>query len=208
LFSEESVFRGLLDHWLETIRSLSWGNRNYTVALCTSLLTMAHREMPPSGTEKQFDDLQIVQLLHECETFAGLCRCIREQLGLLRMKIHGRSGTKEAVQIAQVKAYIDEHYAEEISLETMASRFYMNPSYFSTFFKKNTGLNFKQYVTDARMKAALHMLTQTDAMLYEIAEKIGYHHARQFSEMFKKQFGMLPGEYRKRAEGEREEAEA
>ncbi|MNC80583.1 HTH-type transcriptional activator Btr [compost metagenome] len=72
----------------------------------------------------------------------------------------------------------------------------MNPYYFSVFFKKHTGQNFKQFVTDIRMKLAVKLLVHSDCLLYEIAEQVGYQSARQFSEMFRKNFGMLPNEYR------------
>ena len=50
-------------------------------------------------------------------------------------------GNKELIQLVQVKAYIEEHYAENITLESMAALVYMNPYYFSSFFKKHIGEN-------------------------------------------------------------------
>ncbi|MBW7453537.1 AraC family transcriptional regulator, partial [Paenibacillus sepulcri] len=108
----------------------------------------------------------------------------------------GKSVGKEAAQLKQVREYIASHYAEEINLERMAALVYMNASYFSSFFKKHTGQNFKQYVTEIRMQHALRMLLQTDSMVYEVAERVGYNNARQFSDMFKKHYGKLPNEYR------------
>lgn len=46
------------------------------------------------------------------------------------------------------------------------------------------------------MKQAVKLLLQTDMMVYEIAERVGYINARQFSDMFKKHFGKLPQEYK------------
>ncbi|MOA43422.1 HTH-type transcriptional regulator YesS [compost metagenome] len=72
----------------------------------------------------------------------------------------------------------------------------MNPYYFSSFFKKHTGQNFKSYVTEVRMEQALKLLLETDLLVYEIAERVGYNHVRHFSDMFKKKFGQVPQEYR------------
>jgi two-component system response regulator YesN len=49
------------------------------------------------------------------------------------------------------------------------------------------------------MKHALRLLMQTDLMVYEIAEKVGYNNARHFSDMFKKRYGKLPQEYKQTA---------
>ena len=42
------------------------------------------------------------------------------------------------------------------------------------------------------MKHALRLLMQSDLMVYEIADRVGYNNARHFSDMFKKKFGKLP----------------
>ncbi|MGG1555365.1 response regulator transcription factor [Paenibacillus ferrarius] len=197
LSNQDSLLQSLLDDWLELVLNQSWGNREYTNTLCVSLLTMVLRELAPLGLETETEELRLVQKLHECNTFEETSIILQQEIALLRLKAYQKPVPKDAVQIAQVKAYIEEHYWEEINLETMANRFYISPYYFSTFFKKNTGMNFKQFVTEIRMKNALQLLTQTDSMLYEIAERVGYHNARQFSELFKKHYGVLPNEFRK-----------
>jgi two-component system response regulator YesN len=186
-----------LEDWLQLITSLAWGNRDYALNLGNSLLLKALHEFSIQSANIELEEQRYVQQLNECETLEEMNDFIQSELKLLQMKAHQRGISKEALQMLQVKAYIDEHYQEEINLGTMAARFYMNPSYFSTFFKKHTGQNFKPYVTEIRMKHAMQLLTQTDAMLYEIAENVGYNNARQFSELFKKTYGTLPNDYRK-----------
>ncbi|RAV05607.1 response regulator [Paenibacillus sp. YN15] len=127
------------------------------------------------------------------EELKGYIRHIAEQI-IRRMESAG-SG-KEAQQLVTVKTYIENHYMENITLEGVASKIYMNPYYFSSFFKKHTHMNFKQYLTEIRMKEAVKLLLQTDLMVYEIAERVGYNNSRQFSDMFKKHFGKLPQEYK------------
>lgn len=106
------------------------------------------------------------------------------------------SGGKETQQLAAIKEYIDTHYKENITLEGVSSMIFMNPYYFSSFFKKHTRMNFKQYLTEVRMKQAVKLLLHTELMVYQIAEEVGYNNARQFSDMFKKHYGKLPQEFR------------
>ncbi|MGG6313186.1 response regulator [Paenibacillus macerans] len=117
-------------------------------------------------------------------------------------QISHKLANKEVTELQRIKTYMEEHYAENITLESMAALIYMNPYYFSSFFKKHTGKNFKQYLTEERMKQALRLLLETDLMIYEIAERVGYNNARHFSDMFKKMYGKLPQEYRQSAGAE------
>lgn len=200
---QEEAAAECLGEWLEIVRAQAWGNREYALTLCASLLSMAARELSSPGLWLEEEaERRFVHSLHEAETWEEAEAAMRNALEELVRKHPLRGGLKEAAVISQVKAYIDGNYREELSLETMAARFYMNPSYFSTFFKKHTGTNFKQYVTDIRMKTALHLLQHSDAMLYEIADKVGYNSARQFSELFRKHYGVLPNAFRKRGEEE------
>jgi two-component system, response regulator YesN len=106
------------------------------------------------------------------------------------------TGGKDGQQLKAIKEYIDNHFMENITLEGVASKIFMNPYYFSSFFKKHTRMNFKQYLTEVRMKQAVKLLLQTELMVYQIAEQVGYNNARQFSDMFKKHYGKLPQEFR------------
>ena len=99
-------------------------------------------------------------------------------------------------QINRIIAYINSHYRENISLERAARLAYMNPSYFSVYFKKNTGVNFKEYLTRVRLNRAAEILAQRDLKTYELAELAGFTDPRCFSELFKRRYGKTPSKYR------------
>lgn len=104
---------------------------------------------------------------------------------------------KEGIEIMKVKTYIKEHYAEDISLSSLADMVGMNSSYLSALFKRNTGQNYMEYLTDIRMEEAHRLLMGTNMMTYQIAEEVGYRTVRRFVETFKKKYGMSPVEYKK-----------
>jgi two-component system response regulator YesN len=85
---------------------------------------------------------------------------------------------------------------ENITLDTVAGIACMNAYYFSSFFKKHTGENFKDFLTRLRMEKALQLLLNTDMKTYEIAEQVGFNDARHFSGMFRKYYGKNPLEYK------------
>lgn len=109
-----------------------------------------------------------------------------------------RRGRQENDAIFRVKEYIREHFAEDINLEQLAQMVYMNPYYFSTFFKKETGQNFKAYLLQVRMEKALRYLMETDMKTYELARQVGYRDVRTFTDKFKEFYGSSPSKYKKR----------
>jgi two-component system response regulator YesN len=99
--------------------------------------------------------------------------------------------------IRHIRAYIDEHFRENISLKGIAARFYINPVYLGQLFKKTYGVYFNEYVLRLRVEEAKRLLRQTDLRIYEIAELVGFSNADYFVTQFEKLERMTPTEYRK-----------
>jgi two-component system response regulator YesN len=85
----------------------------------------------------------------------------------------------------------------ELSLTKIAQVFFINSSYLSRVFKKETGINFMEYLTKLRIEEAKILLKNTDLMAYEVGEKIGISDSSYFSTCFKKYTGMSVSEYKK-----------
>lgn len=97
----------------------------------------------------------------------------------------------------KAKGYIEEHYAENLTLGVLAGHIHMNPFYFSSLFKKQTGQNFKDYLNKTRMKHGMELLVLSDKKIYEIAEEVGFKDYRHFNELFHRYYGKTPTAYRK-----------
>lgn len=100
--------------------------------------------------------------------------------------------------INQIKKYIDQNYTDNITLNTLSEKFYINSSYVSRLFKQELGENYVDYLTGKRMEEAIKLLLRTEMHVYEISENIGYGNPKYFSQLFKKYTGMSPKEYRDR----------
>jgi len=103
--------------------------------------------------------------------------------------------------VTKAKAFIEENYTNEnCSLEELCKNLHVNPTYFSSVFKKETGENFITHLTELRINMAAYLLDSTEDKTYIIAAKVGYTEPNYFSYLFKKKTGMSPSAYRKRGE--------
>ena len=91
---------------------------------------------------------------------------------------------------------MEEHLGEPITLTTVAESVNMNPAYLSHVFKKATGSNLFDYITERRIAKAKHLLKTTYLKIFEIAKAVGYPDQRYFCQVFKKKAGMTAVEYR------------
>ena len=103
------------------------------------------------------------------------------------------------ILVDKAKKYIKENYSDdELSVDKMCLALHLSPAYFSTIFKKETGVSFINYLTDIRMEEAIRLLNTTDSKTSIIGQAVGYLEPNYFSYVFKKKFGVSPTRYRKR----------
>jgi AraC-like DNA-binding protein len=91
--------------------------------------------------------------------------------------------------------YIDEHYADSISLEYAAGCMNFSNSYFSKTFKKLMGTNFVTYLNMVRVEHAALALRETENRITDIALSCGFNNIRTFNRVFKEITGCTPSEF-------------
>lgn len=100
--------------------------------------------------------------------------------------------------INKVKQYIKSNYYKNLRLKDIAEVFYINPAYLGQLFKKETGMNFSQYLNEIRLQNAKKLLMRTNLHVYQIAERVGYKNADYFIIKFKEAENCTPMEYKNR----------
>lgn len=104
--------------------------------------------------------------------------------------------SSNAQLIRKAVSYIESHYSEDITRESVATLLYLSPSHFSSLFKQETGCTFKEFLTNIRMQAAMELLS-TQMSINEIAQQVGYLNRNRFIVNFKDFTSYTPTEYRK-----------
>ena len=98
-------------------------------------------------------------------------------------------------ELQELLAYIDVHYADNISLEYAAGRMNFSPSHFSKTFKKLMGINFVTYLNMVRVEQAAQELRHTEKKFTDVALSCGFNNIRTFNRVFKEITGCTPSEF-------------
>jgi two-component system response regulator YesN len=113
------------------------------------------------------------------------------------LEYYKRSHEKQGKKIVRIiQNLIENNYDQPLSLHQIAESHYMNTDYVSRLFKKTTGHNFVDYMTDFRINKSKELMRLSTYKNYEIAQMVGYEDYRYFSQIFKKKTGMTIGKYR------------
>ncbi|TVY07941.1 helix-turn-helix domain-containing protein [Paenibacillus cremeus] len=97
--------------------------------------------------------------------------------------------------VKKVCKYIKENCSKDVSLVQCADLVGMSPSYLSRLFKKETGINFLEYVVECKMTEATRLLSETNQSISEVAEAVGYSE-RNLNRIFQRYTKMTPGTFR------------
>ena len=99
-------------------------------------------------------------------------------------------------EIRMICHYIDQNYSENLSLESLAQYMKMNKYYMAHEFKKYMHISPIQYLIKRRIKECQSLLKTSSLSVSEISEAVGFSSQSYISQIFKKEIGMTPLEYR------------
>lgn len=95
-----------------------------------------------------------------------------------------------------ILSYIYNHYAEDISLETLSQHFYMSAGHISHLLQKEFQISPINYLIDVRFSKSKALLINTELSIAEIAYTVGYNNPAHFTKLFIKRIGYSPNDYR------------
>ena len=104
--------------------------------------------------------------------------------------------TDSGNSVTEILNYLNQHY-QTITLGEAAGHFGYSTSHFSTLIRESTGKTFLQIIRDIKLNQACRALRETSLSNHAICELVGYESPEHFMRIFKKTYGMTPGEYRR-----------
>lgn len=134
--------------------------------------------------------------------YEAVCQNLAELLLLCisratRQEVFAAPTQKVSRECRLVEQYINDHYAQDISLETLSSLVHLNKYYLVHAFKSYKGLSPINYLLQKRVEEARHLLDTTNVPITKIAEITGFSSQSYFSQSFKRMTGLSPNAYRR-----------
>lgn len=186
-FSKDSVM------FPELLLELEKGGRVFEASEDRDILTYLRNILKEQDEEKPYYENQMILLLNQM-----LIHILRGSVKLVDPTSQDR--------IAAIIRYLNENYTESITLNQLASRFYINPSYLCREFKKHIGSTVVQYINSMRILHAQRLLQETDQSVTEISKIVGFSNVTHFNRIYKSLTGTSPTKTRKKIEAERKAA--
>ena len=125
-------------------------------------------------------------------------RCLGEYATLRQFALRQPSCEAAELQgpVPRAESYLRAHFRENVTLNEVAAKIYVNPVYLSRVFHEKTGKTFTEALTQIRMEHARRQLRETHRPITEIARECGYPDTKYFFKQFKRYAGVSPGEWR------------
>ncbi|MEF9940786.1 MAG: AraC family transcriptional regulator [Lachnospiraceae bacterium] len=166
----------------------------------------SHRNFQNHSSDISFYLKMMVQEVKKKEeNYETICQNLLESLILYLIR-----KTKDNVTYAPtnkmtkecrfVEQYLDEHFSEDISLQTLSEMTYMNKYYLVHVFKNYKGKSPISYLIERRIVEAKSLLESSNYSVAKIAHAVGFSSQSYFSQVFRKETNMTPNQYRKSTE--------
>jgi AraC-like DNA-binding protein len=132
----------------------------------------------------------------EARTLGELTAAYRRAVDDVSEAVRRPVPARQDRSVRHAVAYIEQHYAEPLRLQTVARVAGLAPVYFSKVFKRTEATTFEQYVRRLRIERAKQFLTNTGLSTARVAEMTGFSSAQYFCRVFREATGKTPGAYR------------
>ena len=136
-----------------------------------------------------FNNIEELQTIEEVDEYVFLIlQRIFEKISVRKI------GSSHRV-ITQILDYINQNYSQDFGLNEMAEMVHMNHAYLSILFKDEVGISFVRYLTQIRMAHAKELLLKGEKV-QDVSVAVGYNNYRYFCNIFKKEEGVTPMQFK------------
>ncbi|RXZ80921.1 response regulator [Paenibacillaceae bacterium] len=180
----------MMNEFLALMQDQAWSAEE-AARLYNQMVSIAYKHVPDnSGTIGFMDYDQMTRAYESLEQ-------LLHHVGALLQPQSGSHYHISNDMIRSIIAYIDDNYAQELTLSDLSRKFSVSLGYLSSMVKKETGITFTEYVTGKRIRLAKELLCDPSLTIEEIVHKIGYKDYFHFNKLFKKIVGVPPGKFKR-----------
>lgn len=195
---QEGIFSIITEAWENLVSDKKTpGIRYRLMEELVDCLNEGFRELPGVMEIPEPMKLDFFEILSGSSSRAEISSRIKQNTGNILNKYNDYFAHRENSIIMKAKQYIAKHFAEDLSLNSMAKYVCLSSAYFSTLFKAETGCGFAKYLQKLRVEEAKKLLKNTKMRIGDIALAVGYRDIKSFNKIFVNETQVKPSEYRK-----------
>ncbi|WP_337104142.1 response regulator [Paenibacillus sp. YIM B09110] len=150
-------------------------------------------EQLPIGEEHPLRSMGLSSDYDSFESYERLLLGILDYYSELIRKAESANGPFD---VADIKAYIDDHYFEDIKISMFAEKYFLSREYLMKLFKGQFSYGIHEYVQKVRMDKAKELLGDSALKIQDISEMLGYKDKNYFSKAFRNYYSQSPSEFR------------
>ncbi len=165
-----------------------------------SVNTLYRKAVEQAAVHPLYIDALSGQFLEEIETaqnVAQVTALIPKMIRHYCLLVQTYSRERYSSVVRDCLNFVDFHYMEPLSLDSLAHKYSVNKNYLSSRFSKEVGMTLTDYINLTRVRRSLKLLSTTSLPMQDIAERCGFSDANYYTRIFKKIHGSTPNEYRK-----------
>lgn len=140
---------------------------------------------------------QFFELVSKERNLDNLCHHMQEMLeSYMNTMVSDQNCNNQYIR--QALLYMAKHYAENLTLPSVAATVGLSSNHFSALLQKHVGVSFREYLNRIRIEESKRLLLYSDYSLTDIAIAVGFTDQSYYCKVFKKIVGLPPGQYRNR----------
>lgn len=152
------------------------------------LFEYLHLQLEESGERERVTETMVflINLLHQ----------LRFRSPFADQLPKGPHPQRQLHHVEDITQWVELHYQQPFDLDRLAAELHLSPSYLSRLFRSCTGSSITEYMTAFRVHRACFLLKGSDYSVERITEEVGYSNTSYFCQLFKKQMGISPYQFR------------
>ena len=157
--------------------------------ICKQMMQYGYSVSPVHFTDRDWRDDRVRESLRAA---------LKDACTDAHAQMEQASQTNQMIRMAV--RYIEAHYSEKLSLNSIAEHIHISPVYLSSLFTKEVGQSITQYLQAQRIEHARQLLLETRDSVDAVSERVGYSDAKYFAQVFKRIVGVTPAAYRNQSQ--------